>query len=178
MASVSLSFSQLVPQVKAVHTGIIAAGGALSTSAGLTTICPSTVLNFCQVPNRATLLDFWIRIQTGGASQTLQIGTSQTPSGIMSVTTLSQTYSISTQSAAPAPYGVFNQGYIRAPGGTTGAVTGVTDLMPVRISISDDVSPASVWLQGRVGAGCSASAFFTFMVFYTMDGLTGHTTIR
>ena len=172
MASVTVTFSQLQDAVKSVHTGVIAAAGAISRSV---TISASGVLNMVRVPNHSTLLDFWLKVHTGGASQTVQIGTSQTPSGIMSVTTLSQTYSISGQVAAPTAYGDNNTGVIRAPGGTKG---GAIDLMPVRISLSDDVQPSSVWVQGRLGAAISASAFFTFCLFYTMDGLRGHTTIR
>jgi hypothetical protein len=176
MASATLTFSQFSPGVKKVHTGIIANGGHLSVA---TTVCPSTVLAMCQVASGTTLLDYWLRIQTGGASQTFQMGTSATPSGILSVLTLSQTYSISTQAAAPAQYGIFNQGVIRGGGGTSGDITGaLTNLMPTKISLSDDVQPSSVYIQGKVGAGCSASAFFTAMFFYTNDGMAGRTTIR
>lgn len=169
MASVTSTFSQLQAATKAVHTGIVAVGGALSLS---TTISACGVLNMVQVPNKATLLDWWIKIYTGGAAQTLKIGTSQTHSGIMAVTSLSQTFStsVSNQLILPTPYGIFNQGFLRAPG--------AGDLMPVRISISDDAQPSSVWVQGRLGAAISTSAYFTFVLFYTMDGLLGHTTIR
>ena len=177
MATLSLTFSQLSAAGKSVHTGVNVIGGALSVSA---TVCPSTILHMVPVLNGATLLDFKLRIATGGADQTIQIGTSQTPSGIMSLTTLSQSYStsLSGQLVVPTTYGIFNQGWIQGFGGTTGLKTGVTDLLPVRISLSDDVSPARIWVQGRVGVACSASAFFTFILFYTMDGLAGHTTIR
>lgn len=174
MATLSLTFSQFGISAKQVHTGVIAAGGALSVS---NTVCPSTILHMVQVPGRCTLLDYWIRIQTGGADQTFQIGTSQTTSGIMSLTTLCQTYCLSTQNITPAGAGLYNQGIYRG-GGTTGLKTAVTDLMPVQISISDDSIPSRIWVQGRVGVACSASAFFTFMLFYTCDGLTGHTVIR
>jgi hypothetical protein len=175
MASATLTFSQFSPGVKKVHIGVAANGGHLSVA---TTVCPSTVLAMCQVASGTTLLDYWVRIQTGGASQTFQMGTSATPSGILSVLTLSQTYSISTQAAAPAQYGIFNQGVIRGGSGTTGLATAVTNLMPTKISLSDDVQPSSVYIQGNVGAGCSASAFFTAMFFYTNDGTAGRTTIR
>lgn len=176
MASATLTFSQFSENLKAVHTGMIFAGGALSRSA---TVCASSVLNMVKVPDGATLLDFWARIHTGGASQTFEIGTSQTPSGIMAVTTLSVTFCYSATAEnlvlSPTDYGVMGQGWIRCPGGTRGSAF---DLMPTRISLSDDVQPASVWIQGRVGADCSDSAFFTFCLFYTMDGTIGHTTIR
>ena len=180
MASATITFSEFRPNVNVVHTGVNVTGGSLSTSAALTTICPSTVMHMCRVPSGATLLDFWLRIQTGGASQTVQIGTSGSPSGIMSITTLSQTYSVSASSqlVVPSPYGVFDQGWLRAPGGTRAATGATTNLMPVHISLSDDVQPRTVWVQGNLGAGVSASAFFTFLLYFTTDGLPGHTTIR
>lgn len=178
MASASISFSQLSPPGKVVHTGVIVSGAALSTSTGLATVCPSTVLAITNFPNKATLLNFWGRIQTGGASQTFQMGTSNAPSAVMSVTTLSETLSISTQATSPGGYGVFNQGWFSPWGGTQGGTGAASDLMPVQFSISDDVSPQSVMVRGNVGAGCSASAFFTFIFMYTMDGLKGHTVTR
>lgn len=166
MASASLSFSQLSPNVVQTHTGICMAGGALTVS---TTVCPSTVLNMCRVPNGATIIDYWLHARTGAAAQTFQIGTSQMPSGIMKVLTACESLTLSSQ-VVNGPYGTNNQGYWRGPGDG--------DLLPVRISLSDDVQPANVWLQLRCGEGCSASAYFTFMVFYTMSGLIGHNTIR
>ena len=181
MASASITYSQFSANVKAVHTGVLCTGGHLSRSV---TICPSTVHNMCQVPNNCTLVDFWMRIQHAADDDqaTFQIGTSQTPSGIMSITTITQTYSFSASISLDILtlniVGDSNHGTIRAPGGTRGDITGVlTDLMPVRISLSDDVAPSNVWIQGR-GAAWSATGFLTFMLFYTMDGLTGRTTIR
>lgn len=167
--------SQLNSNTKAVHTGVIVAGSALSLSV---TGTASSIILLSKVPSGATLLDWWMRIHTGGASQTVKLGTSASPSGIMSITTLSQTYStsLSGQAIVPTPYGVFNQGWFRAPGGTAGATT--NDLMPVRISLSDDAQPREVWIQATLGVAISASAFLTWTLFYTMDGLTGHTTIR
>lgn len=182
MASASLTFSQFSTAVKHVHVGIIATGGHLSRSV---TVCPSTVLMMCQAPNGATLVDFWLRIQNAADDdqQTVQIGTSQTPSGIMSITTLTQTYSFSASISLDVLtlniVGDANHGTIRAPGGTRGDITGLlTDLMPVRISLSDDYVPSNIWIQAKLGGGVSASAFFTFMLFYTMDGLAGRTTVR
>lgn len=176
MASLTHTFSQFSDNLKAVHTGMICAGGALSRT---TTICPSSVLNMVQVPHGATLLDFYLKIVQGGADQHVEIGTSNTPSGIMQLTTLTRTHSFSASISLDVltltVHGDNDRLYIRAPGGARG---GTSDLMPVRISLSDDVQPASIWLQGRVAVGVSASAFFNFVLFYTMDGLTGHTTIR
>ena len=163
--------SQLASNVKAVHTGLVIVGAALSTCASGTA---SSVILLSRVPHGATLVDFWLRLHSGGASQTVKIGTSASPSGIMSITTLSLT--LSESETYPPFYGVFNQGWIRAPGGTTGG-TG-NDFMPVRISLSDDVQPAEVWVQAELGINISNSLFLTWCLFYTMDGLTGHTTIR
>ena len=181
MTSASLTFSQFSPNVKQIHTGIVAVGGHLSRSV---TVCPSTVLNMVQVPNGCTLVDFWLRIQNAADDdqQSVQIGTSQTPSGIMSITTLTQTYSFSASISLDVLtlniVGDANHGAIRCPGGTRGATDATTDLMPVRISLSDDAQPSNVWVQARLGGGVSATAFFTFMLFYTCDGLAGRTTIR
>lgn len=181
MASATVTFSQFSANLKAVHVGVVATGGHFSASA---TICPSSVLNMCELPNGATIVDFYLRIQNAADDdqQTVQIGTSNAPSGIMSVTTVTQTYSfsasISLDTLTLVIVGDANHGTIRAPGGTRGATGATTDLMPVRISLSDDVSPARVWVQGRLGGGVSVSAFFTFMLFYTMDGLAGRTTTR
>jgi hypothetical protein len=177
MASATLTFSQFSPGVKYLHAGVAANGGHLTVC---TTVCPSTVLSIVKVPNKSTIIDFWGRVQTGGADQTMQMGTSFTRSGIMSVTTLSQSYStsLSGQLVVPTAYGIFNQGVFRGGGGTTGLATGVTNLMPAKISLSDDVSPSNVAIQATMGVACSASAFFTFMFLYVCDGMAGRTTIR
>lgn len=175
MASVTLTFSQFSPGAKYAHTGVIANGGHLSVS---TTVCPSTVLSIVKVPNKSTVIDFWGRVQTGGADQTMQIGTSATRSCILSLLTLSQTFSISTQ-ATNSNYGLFNQGVFRGGGGTGGVITGATtNLLPMKVSLSDDVVPSNVALQANMGVGCSASAFFTFMFLYVCDGMAGRTTNR
>ena len=179
MATVTNTFSQFSPAIKAVHTGLIATGGHLSVAA---TLSPSGRLKMVELPHHATITGFWLRIQ-GAADddqQNFQMGTSATRSGIMAITTLTATYTFSASIALdivtldllPTPK------VIRAPGGTRGAAGATTDLMPVRISLSDDVSPKRVWVIGTLGAGVSASAFMTLMMVYTMDGLVGRTTIR
>lgn len=181
MASATLTFSQFSPGVKYNHVGNLSNGGHLSVS---TTVCPSTVLSIVRVPNFCTLLDFWARVATNNLNgdQTMQIGTSFTRSAIMSVTTLCQSFSVSVsnQLVLPTPYGLFNQGVFRGGGGTTGVATAATNLMPVKISLSDDANPSPSWtaLQATMGVGASASAFFTFMFTYTCDGMAGRTTIR
>ena len=169
MATLTVTMSQLSPNVKAVHTGINVAASALSLSS---TFTPSNILWMVKIPNHATIVDYWLKIQTGGAAQTVAIGTASSPTGIMAATSLSQTYSISVsnQLITPTPYGIFNQGWLRAPG--------PGDTMPVRISLSDDASPSSVWVQGKLTVAISNSAYFSFALFYTMDGMLGHTTIR
>jgi len=166
--------SQLTSNAKATHTGVNVVGSALSLSV---TGTASSVILLSRVPTGATLVDWILRIHTGGADQTVKLGTSASPSGIMSITTLTQTYSLSVGTTEEINiYGDSNRGYLRAPGGTSGG-TG-NDFMPVRISLSDDVQPASVWIQATLGVAISASAYFTWTLFYTMDGMRGHTTIR
>lgn len=179
MATATNTFSQFTPVLKAVHTGINAAGGHLSVAV---TLSPSGRLKMVEMPHNATIVDFWLRIQ-GAADddqQNFQMGTSATRSGIMAITTLTATYtfsaSISLDVVTLNLHRTPNQ--IQAPGGTRGAVDGTTDLMPVHISLSDDVSPRKVWIIGTLGAGVSASAFITAMFMYTMDGMKGRTTIR
>jgi hypothetical protein len=165
--------SQFSSNVKAVHTGIVSVGAALSLTE---TAAAASVILLNKVPHGATLVDFWIRFYAQGAdAQTLEIGTSDSPSGIMQITSMSQTFTESATDVANI-YGVFNQGWLRAPGGTTGGTGG--DLMPVRISLSDDLQPAEVWIQLRIGVAISASMYLTWCLFYTMDGMGGHTTIR
>jgi hypothetical protein len=182
MATATVTFSQFKPNVNAVHTGINWTGGHLSRSV---TLSPSGRLKMCRVPDQAVLTDFWLRTQNAADDnqQTWQIGTSATRSGIMSITTVTQTYSfsasISLDTLTLQIIGDSNNGTIRAPGGTRNDITGaLTDLMPVKISLSDDAEPQSVWVIGTIGGGISASAFFTFMLFYSNDGGAGRTTIR
>lgn len=179
MATATNTFSQFSPVLKAVHTGVIATGGHLSVAV---TLSPSGRLKMVELPHNATITDFWLRIQCAADDdqQNFQMGTSATRSGIMSITTLTATYtfsaSISLDVLTLNLHRTPNQ--IQAPGGTRGAVDGTTDLMPVHISLSDDVSPRKVWIIGTLGAGVSASAFLTAMFLYTMDGMVGRTTIR
>ncbi len=177
MASLTFTFSQLQSEVVQRHVGIVAAGGAYSWAV---TMSPSSVMALCRVPDGATIVDFWMRYSSGAAAQTLELGTSQTPSGIMSLTTLSSTYSLSVGTAELVSiYGNNDRGVIDArSGGTRGNRGAITDLLPVRISLSDDYQPNWVWVQGRGTTSISATAFATFMLFSTSDGLTGHPTIR
>ena len=182
MATATVTFSQFLPNIGLVHTGVNVCGGHLSRSV---TLSPSGRLKMCVLPNQATIVDFWLRTQNAADDdqQTWQIGTSATRSGIMSVTTVTQTYSfsasISLDTLTLQIVGDANHGTIRAPGGTRGDITGaLTDLLPVKISLSDDAQPLNVWVIGTLGAGVSASAFFTFLMFYTNNGMAGRTTIR
>lgn len=169
MATLSVTFSQFSANVKAVHTGLISAGGSATLAADASA---SSIFKLCQVPNKATLEDWWLHLGGSQAGQVLKLGTSQTPSGIMSATTLSQSYStsLSGQLIVPTPRGIFNQGWLRAPG--------AGGLMPVRISLSDDAQPSSIWVHAKAAAVISNGIVFTFKLFYTMDGSTGRTTIR
>jgi hypothetical protein len=163
--------SQLSSNVKAVHTGVNVTASALSISA---TGTASSVLLLSQVPNGATLVDFILRFKGAGLSQTVKLGTSASPSGIMAITTLTITYSESGN--VFADYGVAGQGWVRSPGGTRNGTA--NDFMPVRISLSDDRQPSKVWVQATLGHDICASAYFSWTLFYTMDGMRGHTTLR
>lgn len=167
MATLSITLSQLSPNVKAVHTGVVAVAAAQTLQAASSA---SSVFKLCQVPNGATLVDWWLSIGGSQAGQVLKLGTSQTPSGIMAATSLSLTLSISTQAAAPSQRGVFNQGYLRAPG--------AGDRMPVRVSLSDDAQPSNIWVHAKAAAAITVSMAFSFCLFYTMDGMAGRTTVR
>jgi hypothetical protein len=183
MATATVTMSQLRPNGPPnIHTGTVFTGSHLLVAASggqATTISPSTVILAVKVPNGATIYDFMGSIATGGAGQTLTLGTSNTNSGIMSIMTICQTFSfsasISLDVLTQVTEGPHDQKWFRAPGGTRGAMK---NLLPVRISLSDDVSPANVWVQARLSVACSDSAVFTFGLFYTMDGLLGRTTIR
>ena len=107
----------------------------------------STVL-LCRVPNGATILDWFFWGTTGGTDQAVIIGTSQTPSA------LSPTISIS---ATPTNRPLAN-------------------LLPVTISISDDVTlqggagPNEVWIQAQYAITFGGTLQANFRLFYTMDG--------
>lgn len=152
-------------------TGINCFGG--DATIAVTGTASSVVLTGAY-PNGTTFVDFWIAVHTGGVAQTLKWGTSNSPSGIMAKTSLSQTYSISTQAVSPTPYGIFNQGWLRAPGDG--------HLMPVKLSlsttgtVSDLISGVQTYIT--VGVALSASAQFTHMMFYTNNGMAGRTAIR
>ena len=87
----SLQFS---PNLKAVHTGVLAMGSRTSICA---TGTASSVILLGNVPDGATLLDWWAHIITAGTAQTVKIGTSNTPSGIAAAFSLTLTISASTQ---------------------------------------------------------------------------------
>jgi len=162
----SLQFS---PNLKAVHTGIVAVGSRTSICA---TGTAASVLLLGNVPNGATLVDWWAHIITAGADQTVQIGTSNSPSGIAALFSLTQCFSLSPSAGGPTLLrivGATNSNDYRAPQG---------DRLPVRISLSDDVQPTQVMVQAVLGTAISASALFSWMLFYTMDGTVGNTTIR
>lgn len=184
MATATVSFSQFAPGVKQVHTGIMCNGAAMTIAASggqATTFCASSIGKMLPLPHGATIVDFWAKCAFGGANTNVKFGTSNTDSGIMAPYTMSMTFSLSASVSldllvlTPVPFGDNDRGTIRAPGGTRG---GAQDLMPVRISLSDDANPRFVWLQTKLSAAQSDSAFMTVMFFYTMDGMLGHTTIR
>ena len=167
MATASITLSQFSSNVKSVHVGVVFAGGHASSTQ---TWSASGVLLLTKVPNGATIVDWWAKFGASNVAtgNILKIGTSASPSGILSATTLSATYSASSQTVTPTEYGIRNQGWFRAPGpGNT---------LPARISLSDDVQPAEVWITAKLSV--SMSGYFTFGLFYTNDGTTGRGTLR
>ena len=168
MATATLTFSQFRSVPAKLHTGVQWTGGNTETAPS----SASSVLNICQVPNGAVILGGWLAVRTGGDNNTIQVGTSNTPSAILSITTLTSTYSLSVGTTEEINF--INKN-ITLPGGTTGSIP---DLLPAKISLSDDASPASVWIQGRMGAAHSSSALITMVLFYSTDGTPGRKTIR
>lgn len=165
--------SQLRSTVPATHVGINVAGGHAVLGA---TATAGSVILMSNLPHGSTLVDFWLRYENEDASgqAVIELGTSATPSGIMPVTTLtfswSQSASISVDIDVKIPFHT-----IRAPGGAHGG--GSPHLMPVHISLSDDLQPSQVMVQAELNSTISASALLSWCLFYTMD-LPGHTTIR
>lgn len=149
----------------AVHTGLQVNGGVVTISA---TTTAAALVYLCRVPNGATIVD-WVLylnepVTVGGANQKIVIGTSASHSGLGA-------FSLS-GSASSDP--LYAKGRFQ-PQGTV-------DLMPVRISLSDDQGiDQKVWLTAKFEVAPSTSnsvIIAKFYVTYTMDGLTGHTTIR
>ncbi len=176
MATVTRTCSMFSPVPKNVHAGVLCNGAALSLAVSFSA---SGRLKMLQIPNRSTIVDFWLRIQTTetGAANTFEFGTSHSRSGIMSVTTITSTWT-STGSPSLQMIGINDQGFLIAPGGTRGGTGATTDLMPVRISLTaTDIADIPVWIIGKTGKW-TTSAFFTCMIFYTMDGMAGHTELK
>ena len=141
-------------------------GGNLTLSA---TATASAVLLMCRVPNGATILSYEMYIRQGGVAQVVQLGTSDSPSGIAAAFSLSTAVGNASISAGPiqltGDYNTFWYG----PAG---------DLLPVRISISDDANPQWVWVQAKLKLSISSTLIARLQLYYTMDGYLGHTTIR
>lgn len=149
------------------HVGVLVNAG-IGTLSG--TFTASSVIFLCRVPNGATIIDwtFYTDQITLGANQVLQIGTSASPSGIAGAWSLSQTITGS-GAETRVKYGAHKP-------------RGNDDLLPVRISLSDDMGKdQKVWLQMKMGLAANtsgANAIIRFVVTYTMGGLAGHNTIR
>lgn len=169
--------SYWMPNPPAHHIGGHQIGGNVSTS---NTGTASSIVILCVVPNKATIFDWWIRVSQGGASQTIALGTSASPSGIAAPFSLSDNQlmggSTSGTVAIAWPNSVF-----RAPGpGVGGTTPSQKGLLPVRVSVSDDVTPALVTLQAELGVAISATLSMEFMVEYRMGlpASAARTTIR
>lgn len=174
MASLTITLNQFRDNVVATHTGVEWAGGFISRTAAYSA---SSVFNLCRVPDGAVLLDFVLRINLASADQTFEIGTSQTPSGILQLSTLTATYSLSvgTGEEINVVRSVI-RGYSHTGFGLAGGDAGM--LLPAKISLSDSLQPQTAWIQGRPTNAGSASAIMQFICFYSMAGDRGFGTIR
>ena len=157
MATITASY--YFPNPPAHHVGAHQVGGSASTSV---TGTASSIVLLCVVPNKATITDWWLRIQQGGAAQTVALGTSASPSGIAAPFSLTMVQALSGSATLTLawPDTIF-----RAPGP---GQFGVAARMPVRVSVSDDVTPAFVTLQAELGVAISATLSMEFMVEYRM----------
>jgi len=153
------------------HTGMQFAGGHVSLTDTMTT---NSVVYLCRVPANCTILDWCLYLSDddrllGAANQRVELGTSASPSGL-------GFFSLS-GSASSDP--VIAKDGRHQP-------RGVEQLMPVRVSISEDVGNVDgagrfVWLTARFGVATSASetaVVANFWCSYTLGGVTGRTTMR
>lgn len=143
------------PNVKAPHTGIQIASGHVTTA---DTGTAGSKFLMCKVPNGAVIVDYYLYgDDAADASQTYKIGTSASPSGIMAVWSNTGVASL-----------------------RFGGASGGGDKLPVKISLSDDNAAVQegVWIAITAAVAISESADYTLMVWYTMDGTKGRTTIR
>lgn len=144
----TVTASQLASGAKAVHTGVQVVGGVVSLSV---TATAASVFLLAKVPNGATIVGWTFYGDDNAANQVIDIGTSASPSALGS-------FSLSTSAHHSS-----NQHL---------------NLVPARVSLSDDPGDASVWIQAKNAVAVSASADFRFQLFYTMDGLKGNVKIR
>lgn len=120
-----------VPEVKALHAGDQSQYGRYSFSG---TATASSIVKFFRVPNGATIEDIQFSGGPGDGSGVIVIGTSASPSCILTATSIS---------AAVAT--------------VRGELAAAT--LPKLISLSDDAEPQHVWIQGKIkSAGTSYSA--------------------
>jgi len=133
----------------------------------------ATIVYLCRVPANCTITDWCLYLSDqdrllGAADQRVELGTSASPSGL-------GFFSLS-GSASSDPVTLTGRNQPR----------GDQQLMPVRISISEDVGNVGgagrfVWLTARFGVATSASetaVTANFWCTYTMDGITGRSTTR
>lgn len=153
MTTFTGSFLRSIPTTP--HTGVQVEGSQTTITA---TGTASSVILVARVPNGATILD-WTLYQTNGAgaSQTLEMGTSNSPSALLAILSITGS-------------GTFFHGMNLANGGVT--------LLPVRVSLSDDVEPRWVYIRLKFGVAISATADVRFQLWYTMDGYTTNRVIR
>ena len=108
--------------IKAPHTGVQAINARWSICG---TGTASSVVLLVRVPNGATILDYMLYADSAGANQTVQVGTSATPSGLGAAVSLTA-------------------------GTTHRGLNGLTALLPYRVSLSDDAHTPVGMGAGRV----------------------------
>lgn len=151
----TLTASQFNSNVVAHHLGNITVGGVVDSTA---TATASSVWLLCRVPNGAVILDWMIYVDDAGADTIWKIGTSNTESALGS-------FSLSA-----------SQSNLEGSNYRDGRL--FSHLLPVQVSLSDDVEPSHVWIQAVNSAAVSASADIRFQLTYTMNGMTTDLKIR
>lgn len=118
------------PSVKAVHVGD---QSILVESSFSATLTASSIIKLVQLPNGAQLEDFMWSGGPGDGSGTFVVGTSASPSCVLTATSFSA---------------------LANGRGVMGA-----SVLPYRVSLSDDAQPLTQWVQLKVKAvGTSYSA--------------------
>lgn len=147
--------SEFTSEAKGIHAGVVSKSSKLSVTV-TATVCSTWLL--AKIPHGAVILDYLFFADDGGtASQIWKLGI-RTPLVGSSGTATSTV----TKSA------LLTTGLSSTDGNVTARGDG--RLLPVKVSISDNVSTRFAWIEARNVLDICQSAVLTFTVFYTMDG--------